>query len=243
MNNSIDKIKIELDSFKDSISTNSYKGLFKQFKEYLKKMAINGIVELGDDFKLNEEVLEIRVQILFEYAGMDIINGRPGMEDFVIKPPENSELFYIPLVIEVKSRNKACPKLDHLRQLDDWVFDLSGEKHIRKRGLIQWKKPMSKIGGGAIGAVQPRLIHPKRNKGVFVFNGPTNQPFNERSRDWLEDNQKQFVEDRGFCIISLESLISWAKACHGDNGRLNLFWKNIYETSGILEPCSVEYRK
>ena len=243
MNNSIDDIRKELDSFKDKISNNSYNSLLKQFKKFIEIMAINGVVELGDDFKLKDDLLEIRVGLLFKYAGMEVIDVRyKKKQDFIIEPLKESG-FYIPLVIEVKSSGKAWPKLDDLRQLDDWVFDLSGEKGIRKHGYKLWNKPRSKISGRAIGAVQPPLIHPERYKGVFVFNGPTNQPFKERSRDWVVAEQKQFVKDRGFCMISLESLIRWAEACHGDDGHLKLFWQKIYETNGILEPYSVEVEK
>lgn len=242
MKNSFDNIRKELEDFTANISTNRYNSLFKQFKKLLEKMALNGMVELGDDYKLKEDLLEIKVKILFEYAGMEVIDGRTNMEDFVIEPPKNSG-FYIPLVIEVKSRGKPTPEMDHLRQLDDWVFDLSLEKEIRKSGLIKWNKPRSGISGGAIGASQPAAIHPKRYKGVFVFNGPTGKPFKERSRDWLSAEQKQFVKNRSFCMISLESLIRWAEACHGDDGSLNLFWQRIYETNGILEPYSVEVGK
>lgn len=242
MNNSIDNIRKELERFTAKISTDTYNALFKEFRQLLDKMARNRLIDLGNDFGLEGSRLEIRVRLLFEHASMEVEDGRPGMEDFVIKPPENSG-FYLPLVIEVKSRSKQSPEMDHLRQLDDYVFDLSGEKGVRKSGYKLWNKPSSKISGTSIGMWQPPHIHPKRYKGVFIFNGPIGMPFENRSPAWLEDNQKQFVKDRGFCMISLELLIKWAEACHGDCKRLNLFWQKIYETNGILEPYFVKVDK
>ncbi|MGB2808852.1 MAG: hypothetical protein WBC22_13995 [Sedimentisphaerales bacterium] len=242
MNNSIDDIRKELDSFTAKISANTYNDLLREFRQLLDKMARNRLIDLGNDVGLEGSRLEIRVRLLFEHAGMKVEDGRPSMEDFVIKPPKKSE-FYLSLVIEVKSKSKQSPEMDHLRQLDDWVFDLSGEHGVRKRGYKLWNKHSSKISGVSIGAWQPPHIHPKRYKGVFIFNGPIGMPFENRSTDWLEDNQEKFVKDRGFCMISLESLISWAEACHDNDERLNLFWKKIYETNGILQPYSVEVDK
>ncbi|MHC4072990.1 MAG: hypothetical protein ACYSUD_10950 [Planctomycetota bacterium] len=237
MKNSIDDLRKACQGFATKLSTNTYNDLLSSFKQLLDTMARNGLVDIGEDTKLTSDALELRVKMLFEHAGMGVLDGRSGMEDLVIKPPENSG-HYIPLVIEVKSRDKQSPLMDHLRQLDDYVFDLSGEKGVRKRGLSQWNKPKSQIGGMSIGACQPPHIHPDRHKGVFVFNGPIGMPFENRSKTWLESNQKQFVEDRGFCLMSLEALITWAEVCHGDGDLLNQFWQKIYEANGILDPFS-----
>lgn len=237
MEYSIDGLRKACQGFASELSTNSYNDLLSSFKKLLDIMARDGRVDIGEDAKLTNGALEIRVKMLFEHAGMEVMDGRPGMEDLVVKPPENSGC-YIPLAIEVKSKNKQSPLMDHLRQLDDYVFDLSREKEVRKRGLSKWNKPKSQIGGMSIGAIQPPHIHPDRHKGVFVFNGPLGVPFENRPENWIESNQKQFVEDRGFCLMSLEALITWAEACHDNADRLNQFWKNIYETNGILYPFS-----
>ena len=233
MKDSLDGLRKELSDFVTGISTNLYTDLSNQFRDLLNKMARKGLVDIGSDAGLRDDALELRVRMLFERAGMEVADPRPAKEDLVVEPPTDSG-FYIPLVIEVKSSSKAIPSVDGLRQLDDWVFDLSGEKGVRKRGLCLWNTPRSGIRGVSIGAMQPPHIHPRRYKGIFVFNGPRGKPFENRPDYWLQEEQRQFAEDRGFCLISLQTLIAWAEACHNNYMCLRQFWQKIYETNGIL---------
>jgi hypothetical protein len=126
---------------------------------------------LGLDELLTGTPLEIRVEQLFVSAGFAVKRGRPSREDFVINLPEGAKTLD-PCVIEVKSHHKdRAVKWDDLRQLDDWVFDLSGEDVARKEGLR---------GGPSAGPLQPlRHRHPSPQKGILVFNGPL-LPFDQR---------------------------------------------------------------
>ena len=71
-------------------------------RKELKALQSNGDLALGPNQNLTGFSLELRVQRLFEKAGFTVIDGRPNMEDFVIKPDDKDD----PkdnLVIEVKS--------------------------------------------------------------------------------------------------------------------------------------------
>lgn len=166
-------------------------------------------------------ILEIRVQQLFESVGFDIRPGREGKEDFVITakgndtPTDN-------LVVEVKSGKKRPIDLDDLRQLDDWVFDLSGEEQARKHGL----------GGGYDISVEfydgytSTQHHPTPHKGIMIFNGPIGKPFPERSDPILHPNQLEFAHKRNFCVIGLEDLVDLI-----EQDRTHL-WETIHSTVG-----------
>ena len=106
------------------------------------------------------------------------------MEDFVVKSPFDYEPSK-PIVLEVKSSRKQHISRDQLRQLDDWVFELSGEQEARKYGL-QGKGGIDTLAFVSHGMVtresRPRY-HPTPHKGVFIFNGPVGTPFNKRNKN------------------------------------------------------------
>ena len=151
------------------------------------------------------------------------------------------------IVVEVKStivKRKKSPATEDMRELDDWVFDLSGEKDIRSRSLTRWKNPVlieQHIGTAAqgitfletAGAIPYSPVHLSPVKGLLVFNGPTTTPFDKRDVDWLGYNEREFAGIRSFCVLSLESLLHWVDACD-DNDNLNrVFWRTLHETSGL----------
>ncbi len=167
----------------------------------LRVLQKNGSLSLGEDKDLSAVPLEVRVLRLFESVEFDIRPGREGKEDFVIVAKENDK----PkdnLVVEVKSGKNRPIDLKDLRQLDDWVFDLSGEEEARKHGLSGGSLMVT----GGLGSSWGR--HPTPHKGVMIFNGPTGKPFSERSGPILHPNQVEFVRKRNFCVISLEDLIA-----------------------------------
>lgn len=190
--------------------------------DYLRQLQQDGVLTLESDEKLSGFSLELRVQRAFEDAGFLISVGRPGMEDFVVErgagdePADN-------LVLEVKASRKSQPTLDDLRQLDDWVFDLSGEEIARKEGL---GGGLDSLAIATDGYYTETKRHPAPHKGVLVFNGPIGIPFDNRPRDILHPNQQVFAAKRNFCVIGLEQLlqvlsnhreIAW-NALHGTVG-------------------------
>jgi len=176
-------------------------------KEYLlnqlKLLQENGDLRLGEDKDLTGIALELRVKQLIQQAGLNITEGRPGLEDFVITANSNSE-FKDNIALEVKSARSPNPKIDDLRQLDDWVFDLSGEEKARKLGLGGGPDPLAMATNGLIS--RPKK-HPTPHKGVLVFNGPIGLPFEQRSPPILHPNHHEFVYKRNFCVIGIADLV------------------------------------
>lgn len=186
----------------------------------LRLLQENGSLSLGDDKDLSGLPLEIRVQRLFESVEFDIRSGKEGKEDFVIVAKEN-DTPKDNFVVEVKSGKNRPIDLKDLRQLDDWVFDLSGEGEARKHGL---SVGVAGIITGGLG-LGPRR-HPTPHKGVMIFNGPIGKPFSERSGPILHANQVEFARKRNFCVIGLEDLISLI-----EQGRACL-WTTLHSTVG-----------
>jgi len=192
---------------------------FEDAENFLMKQLISirndGELELGDDKNLSGLSLELRVKELFENAGFLIHEGRKGFEDFVISPDDDFKT-KDKIVIEVKSSKSTIVKLDDLRQLDDWVFDLSGEEQLRKRGV--------KTGGWNCGPQTVR--HPSPHKGLFIFNGPIGLSFEMRSESFIHPSQLNFLLSRNFCAISLQDLISLL------GKEKTMVWETIHSTVG-----------
>ncbi len=197
----------------------------KFVKEQLKSLQGSGDLTLGHDKDLMGVSLELRVKQLFKEAGFNISDGEIGKEDFIVFSKENDDI-KDNLVIEVKSSRKPQPSLDNLRQLDDWVYYLSGEEQARKHGLGGGLDPLAMAYRGICTS---NRRHPTPHKGVFIFNGPVGVPFSERS-NILHQNHNEFVEKRNFCIIGINDLAEllrkdyqavWAKL-HGTVGEYHL---------------------
>lgn len=237
MDNKIPELQTHLHEFIEQIEESEFDYLSEKYGKKLKALVDAGIVRLKNDHDLHGTALEIRVRELFVSAGMSTQDGRPGREDLIVD--ENTTIdCHIPLVVEVKSRNKPQIELDYLRQLDDYVFELSKEQGIRHAGLNKWNSP-HKTGGMALGAIQPLPVHPKRFKGVLVFNGKIGQPFTDRDPHWMTSDQVEFADSRHFCCMTLESLISWSNACKNEEAETLEFWKEIYETKGNMKSFSL----
>lgn len=164
--------------------------------------------------------------------------GKKGSWDILIRPPGNLAPKK-PVVVEVKSREKKgnYPLMDDLRQLDDWVFQLSGAEEARKKNM--GGKIVTTVSGvsGALAKVYPSL-----HKGVMVFNGPTEIPFKKRLEilplpQDIKDNRAEFARSRNICIILLECLLSWYNDWQNDESIKSDFWKAIHSTCGILQPA------
>ncbi len=168
--------------------------------------------------------------MLFEKLGFDVVKGRSSMEDFIIKPPSDTQI-NDPLVLEVKSSQKPHLSRDNLRQLDDWVFDLSGEEKARKEGLGGGVDPLAMV---TQGLASRKKRHPTPHKGILIFNGPVGIDFSERSSICFDENDREFIEKRNFCIISLDVLVNYMKAFEKDEAIRLIFWESIHKTAGML---------
>lgn len=209
-----------------------YDDLLKEIKTALENLLEAGAIALGEDKDLTGTALEIRTRLLFEKLGFDIVRGRPHLEDFIVRPLSGAE-FQDPLVLEVKSSKKPNVSRDDLRQLDDWVFDLSGEQKARKEGLGGEADAVAIFTSGYFTS---KKRHPTPHKGVMIFNGLAGKDFSERNRiTYFDENDREFIEKRNFCIISLEVLIDYEKAFEKDKEMRVVFWERIHQTVGMLD--------
>lgn len=209
----------------------TFKDASKNISQYLEILVNQGVLNLGPDHTLSGKSLEIRTRIIFESLGYSISAGREGFEDFIVSAPDDFSP-KDPIVLEVKSSRKAQISRDNLRQLDDWVFDLSGEEKARKHGLGGGPDAMSITTGGMLSA--PRK-HPSPHKGVFIFNRLLGMRFDERQGDIISPNEIEFVVKRNFCVIPIEILLTYLDAFNSDSSVNKVLWENIHSTSGVLE--------
>ena len=69
----------------------------------------------------------------------------------------------------------------------------------------------------------------------MIFNGLVGEDFSQRNRIiYFDENDREFIEKRNFCIISLEVLIAYEKAYEEDRQMGIVFWERIHQTTGML---------
>ena len=226
-----ESINISIQKIKNPL----FSELNKFFEIEIASLYEKGILAFEDDYKLTGFPLECKVKKVFEDFGFSIRRGRDEMEDFVVEPPDNFKIKK-PLVLEVKSSRKPNIQRDGLRQLDDWVFELSGEQHARKHGLPGKGgiDAMAIVSHGMLTKRSRPRYHPTPHKGVFIFNGPIGTPFNKRNKECLSPNDSDFVDKRDFCILPLDILINYLKKSITNPIMKETFWETIHNTSGIL---------
>lgn len=207
-----------------------YHSLRNTFDSALLELAEQGVVRLQNDHLLGGKELEIRSLKLFQGLGLNAEWGRPLKEDILIDAPNFAD-YPVQFVLEVKGRKNSTPEMSDLRQLDDWIFDLSGESGFRQAGM---EKPQRNALALWKGAVQPRARHPSPVKGVMIYNGEKGTAFDQRSPFDLPDNQLEFVRKRHICVISFASLVAWETACLKSEMTVEEFWQKMKDCRGIL---------
>ena len=170
-----------------------FETLYSVTIQELKKVYEHGKIQLTDDTALSGLLLELRVKQLFSDITLDVRESRaPNLENITIQPSAEFRTKK-PIVVEIKSSKYPQVSRSDLRQLDDWVYELSGEEIARKQGLkpelvgmqtFPWYEVFTKPGR-----------HPYPHKGVMIFNGPLGIPFEERG-ECLNSESIQFVDKR-----------------------------------------------
>ena len=209
------------------VESPSYEAVDMAFKREMELLLKDGIVRLRPEHTLGKFALEYYVKDVFANLGFPVESGPLNLYDAIIKPMPGFSP-NMPLVLEIKSSKEPSPTRNNLRQLDDWVFELSGEE-IARKGKLKWR-------GDRLRAryANPTVRHPTPHKGVMVFNGPIGQPFLDRSNNWLGENERIFAEKRYFCIMSLYCLISWHDKCIDNQSLIQDFWRIIQMTAGVM---------
>jgi len=88
------------------------------------------------------------------------------------------------------------------------VFDLSGEEIARKEGLGGGIDPKAMMTHGLISS---KRRHPNPHRGVMIFNGPVGVQFSDRSVVCFNENDREFIEKRNFCIVAFGNLVEYEK--------------------------------
>jgi len=204
--------------------------VLKLTNKSIEELYNEGKIAIRNESSLSGLALQFRVKKMLRDMGYDVGDGRsPDLEDLILKYQSNYET-KLNIVIEVKSGKKPQVSRDDLRQLDDWIFDLSGEEDARK-----WKP--KKIGGPNIGASQGvwiRHIHPTPHKGVMIYNGPTSKDFPSRSNECINPNDVDFVTKRNFCIIPFSILIRKYNEIKEGDLTTEQFWEEMHSAVGLL---------
>jgi len=204
--------------------------VLKDIKSVLATLTEAGVLALGDDKDLTGDSLEIRTKLLFQRLRFKVEKGRPGQEDLVVKPPSDGKIKEA-LVVEVKSSKQPNVTREDLRQLDDWVFELSGEEKARNEGLGGGFDPAAMM---TRGLMSTRRRHPTPHKGILVFNGPVGMDFDSRREVCFNENDRQFIEKRNFCIAPLGVLVQYEKPFESDESVSLLLWERLHTTTGML---------
>lgn len=228
-----------LQSLKDALSSHvtaspqlSLHDVLRDVGDVLGELAEAGVVSLGKDENLTGPSLEIRVLLLLQSIGWAAARGRRGLEDLLVPPPLGAKT-QRPLVIEVKSDRKPHIQRDQLRQLDDWVFDLSQEERARKQGLGGGLSTLALAFHGM--APLPPNFHPSPHKGVLIFNGPVGVPFSQRTQSPLSNDERAFAVKRNFCVLSLARLLEAVASVQGGAVPAVELWEHFQRTEGEFE--------
>jgi hypothetical protein len=230
MNSAIDTLLLTIRTYVQGLPKPLFDDVLKIVTSELESLASEGILQLGDDERLTGPALEIRTRQILQEMGLNIHQGRQGFEDFVVYPPTGASIDH-PIVLEIKSSRQPQIKREDLRQLDDWVYDLSQEEQARKYGLGGGLDPMAVLTHGMRTRKQH---HPSPHKGVMIFNGPIGSPFALRVGSCLSQNDVEFVTKRNFCVIPLQHLIKYAELFQQSNFDSPRFWEKLHSTCGVL---------
>ena len=200
----------------------------------LKKLYIEGKIILNDDYALQHAGIEIRVEKILMGMGFKMSPGRAkNLEDFIIEPHKHFSR-QSPLVVEVKSGKDQYIHRDHLRQLDDWVFELSGEDKARKGDTLRGSSQVGWSHGKPVRMPKP-YKHPTPHKGVMVYNGPVGVMFKDRNKNCINPNDSEFVNKRSFCIIPFHILVRCFEKLLTNEIKPEELWEKTHKTSGLLE--------
>jgi len=132
------------------------------------------------------------------------------------------------MVLEIKSSRK-WGSLKDLRQLDDWVYQVSGEEELRKGNAIDFEA----IASGGTLSISGRVAG-RRHKGVLVFN-PIGRPLSKAlAPDW-ETGHVQFAENRAMCMMTFQQLVYLVSCVARGEADAEWMLKAIDSTQGALD--------
>jgi len=198
-------------------------------KEFIKK----GKLDVGEaDHKLKGKRLEWKVYEIFEDMGIDVIldENDETHDGIIIFETKGSDFPALKFVLEIKGHDKGGARIEDLRQLDDWVFRVSGEEKARKERVLVaepiWSYGESRVGPGY-------FQHPDPHKGLFILNHDIKNEPADRCAPF-GSNEIRFSESRNHCLIDflvfLQLYDKWKEKMYS----LEDILLTLYETVGVF---------
>ncbi len=228
-----DSIENFLDKELEKQNDISFEDLQSWFDKKMESLVNDGKIFYRNDEYLGGKALEIKVRHILKQMGFKITFDKNVDSDGIITP---NDIFKIkkPIVIEIKSGKTNSPTRTELRQLDDYIFELSGEEKARKEGLgnsgLKYNPQHNLYGQGF--EKQKKLFHPTPHKGLMIFNNTAGTLFNDNFHFELGFNEREFSNKRDICVLSYKELLDYSKLVLDNKMMLEDFWKLIHETVG-----------
>lgn len=203
------------------------------FERKLESLVNEGKIFYRNDEYLGGKALEIKVRYILKQIGFKITFEKNIDSDGIIKPNDTFKNKK-PIVFEVKSGKTNSPSRTELRQLDDYIFELSGEEKARKEGLGEsgFKyNPLQGLYGHGL-EKREKLFHPTPHKGLMIFNNTSGAFFKDNFLFELGFNESEFSNKRDICVLSYKELIDYSELVLDGKMMLEDLWNLIHETVG-----------
>lgn len=228
--NSIDSfLDIELEKHDDIF----FEDLESWFEMKIERLVNEGKIFYRHDEYLGGKALEIKVRHILKQIGFKITFEKNIDSDGIIRPNEGFKIKK-PIVFEIKSGKSNYPNRTQLRQLDDYIFELSGEEKARKEGLGDASlkyDPIHNIYGAGF-AKQKKLYHPTPHKGLMIYNNTEGTFFKDNFLFEIGFNEKEFSRKRDICVLSYKEFLDFSKRVIDKNMQLEELWNLIHTTVG-----------
>jgi len=226
IDNFLDK---ELEKYKDI----SFEDLESWFHKKMEKLVNDGKLFYRQDEYLGGKALEIKVRHILKQIGLTITFVKDIDCDGIINHNDNF-IIKRPIVLEIKSGKSNCPSRTQLRQLDDYIFELSGEEKARKEGLGETGlkfDPLHNMYGRNM-VKQKKLYHPTPHKGLMIYNNTEGTFFKQNIHFELEFNEKVFCDKRDICVLSYKDFLVITEQIMEGKMQIEDFWNLIHKTVG-----------
>ncbi len=130
MNRIFDNFRKAIEKELSELNSLELEKVLSVFQNEINKLLGKGVIPIGPDYNLSGIALEYRVKDIFRKMGFDVKSGPPKLYDAIICPSAKLKIKKS-IVLEIKLSKSVSPTRTDLRQLDDWVFELSGEEIAR----------------------------------------------------------------------------------------------------------------
>ena len=205
-------------------------GIDREFNKVLKEFIKDKNVDYGvPDEALTGKYLEWKINEIFKEMGANLTTEETAIahDGIIVYHGLKDKDLILKFVLEIKSHKKHGAIIDDLRELDDWVFCVSGEEKARKERIYvceaHWILGQPAEAGGY-------FQHPDPHKGVLILNHDTKNKVDDRCVPF-GPSAIAFAETRNFCLIDFPTFLSlyerWRKNLCSLGGILTAIYKSV----------------